>query len=115
MLSIRDLKMSVAGRTLFENASLTVNYGDRVALVGPNGAGKSTLFSLILKRNVPDEGAIERGIGVGEEATADGRGVGGGGNEGGGSGWPRLGAEGAALGKISGAERCAGGARGCAK
>jgi ATP-binding cassette subfamily F protein 3 len=52
--------MSVAGRTLFENASLTVNYGDRVALVGPNGAGKSTLFSLILKRNVPDEGAIER-------------------------------------------------------
>lgn len=60
MLSIRDLKMSVAGRTLFENATLQVNYGDRVALVGPNGAGKSTLFSLILKRNVPDEGAIER-------------------------------------------------------
>jgi ATP-binding cassette subfamily F protein 3 len=60
MLSIRELKMSVAGRTLFENASMQVNYGDRVALVGPNGAGKSTLFSLILKRNVPDEGAIER-------------------------------------------------------
>ncbi len=60
MLTIRDLKMSVAGRTLFENASFQVNYGDRVALVGPNGAGKSTLFSLILKRNVPDEGAIER-------------------------------------------------------
>jgi ATP-binding cassette subfamily F protein 3 len=60
MLSIRELKMSVAGRTLFENASMQVNYGDRVALVGPNGAGKSTLFSLILKRNVPDEGAIDR-------------------------------------------------------
>ncbi|HYE33271.1 MAG TPA: ABC-F family ATP-binding cassette domain-containing protein [Methylomirabilota bacterium] len=60
MLTIRDLKMSVAGRTLFENASLQVNYGDRVALVGPNGAGKSTLFSLILKRATPDEGVIER-------------------------------------------------------
>jgi ATP-binding cassette subfamily F protein 3 len=60
MLSIRDLKMSVAGRTLFENASMQVNYGDRVALVGPNGAGKSTLFSLILKRNKADEGSIER-------------------------------------------------------
>jgi ATP-binding cassette subfamily F protein 3 len=60
MLSIRDLKMSVAGRTLLENASLQVNYGDRVALVGPNGAGKSTLFSLILKRNFPDEGSLER-------------------------------------------------------
>jgi len=60
MLSIRDLKMSVAGRTLLENTSMQVNYGDRVALVGPNGAGKSTLFSLILGRNVPDEGAVER-------------------------------------------------------
>jgi ATP-binding cassette subfamily F protein 3 len=60
MLTIRDLKMSVGGRTLFENAAMTVNYGDRVALVGPNGAGKSTLFSIILKANVPDEGAVER-------------------------------------------------------
>src|SRR5688572_13046011 len=60
MLTIRDLKMSVGGRTLFENASLQVNYGDRVALVGPNGAGKSTLFSIILKAQAPDEGVVER-------------------------------------------------------
>jgi ATP-binding cassette subfamily F protein 3 len=60
MLTIRDLKMSVGGRTLFENASMQVNYGDRVALVGPNGAGKSTLFSIVLKTNQPDEGAVER-------------------------------------------------------
>lgn len=52
--------MSFGGRTLFENASFQVNYGDRVALVGPNGAGKSTLFSLILKQREPDSGAIER-------------------------------------------------------
>jgi ATP-binding cassette subfamily F protein 3 len=60
MLSIGQLKMSVAGRVLFENASLQVNYGDRVALVGPNGAGKSTLFSIILGRRTPDEGTVER-------------------------------------------------------
>ena len=60
MLIIRDLKMTFGGRTLFENASFQVNYGDRVALVGPNGAGKSTLFSLILKTREPDAGAIER-------------------------------------------------------
>ncbi|MFO1458507.1 MAG: ABC-F family ATP-binding cassette domain-containing protein [Verrucomicrobiota bacterium] len=60
MLTIRDLKKSVGGRTLFENASIQINYGERVALVGPNGAGKSTLFSLILKRDVPDSGSIER-------------------------------------------------------
>jgi ATP-binding cassette subfamily F protein 3 len=60
MLSIRDLKMSFGGRTLFENASFQVNYGERVALVGPNGAGKTTLFSLILHEREPDAGAIER-------------------------------------------------------
>src|SRR5688500_11624864 len=60
MLTIRDLKMSVGGRTLFENASFNVTHGDRVALVGPNGAGKSTLFSIILGKTVPDEGVVER-------------------------------------------------------
>jgi ATP-binding cassette subfamily F protein 3 len=60
MLIIRDLKVTVGGRTLFENASLKINYGGRVALVGPNGAGKTTLFSLILGQRDPDEGSIER-------------------------------------------------------
>jgi ATP-binding cassette, subfamily F, member 3 len=52
--------MVLGPRTLFENASFNVGYGDRVALVGPNGAGKSTLFSLILKQREPDAGTIER-------------------------------------------------------
>ncbi len=39
---------------------MTVNYGERVALVGPNGAGKSTLFSIILKQDEPDSGTVER-------------------------------------------------------
>lgn len=39
---------------------MQINYGERVALVGPNGAGKSTLFSMILKREEPDAGTIER-------------------------------------------------------
>ena len=60
MLIIRDLKMTFGGRTLFENASLQVNYGERVALVGPNGAGKTTLFSIILKQREPDAGTVER-------------------------------------------------------
>src|SRR6266540_2114624 len=60
MLTIRDLKMSLGGRVLFEQASFGVNYGDRVALVGPNGAGKTTLFSIILKQKVPDTGTVER-------------------------------------------------------
>ncbi|MBK7997451.1 MAG: ABC-F family ATP-binding cassette domain-containing protein [Verrucomicrobia bacterium] len=60
MLTIRELKMSLGGRLLFEDVSFTVNYGDRVALVGPNGAGKTTLFSIILKQKEPDSGSVER-------------------------------------------------------
>jgi len=60
MLTIRDLRKTLGGRTLFDNAAMQVNYGECVALVGPNGAGKSTLFSLILKQAEPDAGAIER-------------------------------------------------------
>jgi ATP-binding cassette subfamily F protein 3 len=60
MLNIRDLKVTIGGRTLFENAALQVNYGDRLALVGPNGAGKTTLFSIILKQWEPDAGSVER-------------------------------------------------------
>ncbi len=60
MLTIRDLRKTVGGRTLFENASMQVNYGERVALVGPNGAGKSTLFSILLSTDTPDAGTVER-------------------------------------------------------
>jgi ATP-binding cassette subfamily F protein 3 len=60
MLTIRNLKKSHGGRVLFENAALQVNYGERVALVGPNGAGKSTIFSIILKTEEPDAGAVDR-------------------------------------------------------
>jgi ATP-binding cassette, subfamily F, member 3 len=60
MLIIRDLKMTIGARTLFENASFQVNYGERVALVGPNGTGKTTLFSIILKQKEADSGVIER-------------------------------------------------------
>jgi ATP-binding cassette subfamily F protein 3 len=39
---------------------MTINYGDRVALVGPNGSGKTTLFSLILGEDTADSGEINR-------------------------------------------------------
>jgi len=60
MLTIRNLRKSHGGRVLFDSAAMQVNYGDHVALVGPNGAGKSTLFSIILKRDEPDAGTIQR-------------------------------------------------------
>ena len=60
MLTIRNLTKTVGARTLFSEASMTINYGERVALVGPNGAGKSTLFGLVLGDDVPDSGEVAR-------------------------------------------------------
>ena len=60
MLTIKNLTKSIGGRTLFEDASLTVNYGERVALVGPNGAGKTTLFNQVLGFDEPDKGEVIR-------------------------------------------------------
>ncbi|HEV2095441.1 MAG TPA: ABC-F family ATP-binding cassette domain-containing protein [Chthoniobacterales bacterium] len=67
MLTISQITKSFGGRTLFEEASLQVNRGDRVGLVGPNGAGKSTLFSLILGEASPDSGTVslEKSVTVG--------------------------------------------------
>ncbi len=60
MLVLRKLSKSFNTRVLFQDADMTVNYAERVALVGPNGAGKTTLFSLILGEDQPDTGTLQR-------------------------------------------------------
>ncbi|MCX6873465.1 MAG: ABC-F family ATP-binding cassette domain-containing protein [Verrucomicrobia bacterium] len=60
MLTIHKLTKTLGGRTLLRDAEMSINWGERVALVGPNGAGKSTLFRMILDEDSPDEGVIER-------------------------------------------------------
>ena len=60
MLTIKKLTKAMGGRTLFRDANLNVNWGERVALVGPNGAGKSTLFKIVLDEETMDEGTVER-------------------------------------------------------
>jgi len=58
MLVLDRLTYRIAGRTLLEDASLTVSKGQRVGLVGPNGTGKSTLFKLIAGELELDGGEI---------------------------------------------------------
>ena len=67
MLTLSGVSKSYGDRTLFAEAALQVNRGDRIGLVGPNGAGKSTLFSLILREEPADDGqiAFERDAQVG--------------------------------------------------
>lgn len=58
MLTIKKLSKSYAGRVLFSDADMTINWGERAALVGPNGAGKSTIFRIIMGSEEADEGSV---------------------------------------------------------
>ncbi len=46
------------GKVTLEDASFTVRYGAKIALMGQNGAGKSTLFDLIRGVHKPQTGKI---------------------------------------------------------
>ncbi len=58
MLTVAGLSKSFGGRELFDDVSLTLQSGERVAIVGPNGAGKSTLFKIILGKEEADAGGV---------------------------------------------------------
>ena len=49
---------------VLSNVSLTVNRGEKVAVLGRNGAGKSTLMRLIGGVEVPTSGQIEREMSI---------------------------------------------------
>ena len=51
-------------KVLFEDLSVTISSGDRVAVVGINGSGKSTLLRLLTRAASPDEGTVRFGRGV---------------------------------------------------
>ena len=51
-------------KVLFEDLSLTVSSGDRLAIVGVNGSGKSTLMRILAGSLTPDEGEVRFGRGV---------------------------------------------------
>ncbi len=45
-------------RIILENCNLTINPGEKIAMVGKNGAGKSTILKLLAKVFVPVEGHV---------------------------------------------------------
>ena len=57
MLTISDLSLQRGGVWLLESVNLTIQPGQRVAIVGANGAGKSSLFQLLLGQLSPEQGS----------------------------------------------------------
>ena len=61
VLQIDRLTHGYNGKTLFEDAKLVVEKGERIAIVGPNGAGKSTLLRLVMQDEEPISGSARLG------------------------------------------------------
>jgi len=64
LLQLSDISLTFGGDPVFDNLSLVVQPGDRVALVGRNGSGKSTLMKVMAGLVEPDRGDVVAGPGV---------------------------------------------------
>ncbi|HEX9848900.1 MAG TPA: ABC-F family ATP-binding cassette domain-containing protein [Acidimicrobiia bacterium] len=65
MLIARDLRIEAGIRTLLQDASFSVQSGDRIGLVGRNGAGKTTLMRTLIGELQPAEGTVLRSGSIG--------------------------------------------------
>ena len=59
MITLRNLTLRRGAKVVLDNASVTLNPGEKASLVGRNGAGKSSLFALLANRLHADAGDVE--------------------------------------------------------
>ncbi len=64
LLQLDQLCLAYGDKPLLENASLTINKGERIAIIGRNGQGKSSLLKLVAGEQLPDSGNIVRSDGL---------------------------------------------------
>jgi len=60
LIQVDGLSLAYSGEFLFDDASFSIQAGERCALVGRNGAGKSSLFRLLTGKETPDKGVITK-------------------------------------------------------
>ncbi|MDP2082697.1 MAG: ATP-binding cassette domain-containing protein [Pseudotabrizicola sp.] len=67
LLQLSDISLTFGGNPVFDDLSLVVQPGDRVALVGRNGSGKSTLMKVMAGLVEVDRGirVVSPGVSVG--------------------------------------------------
>ena len=58
-LEVQSLAKGYGGTPLFRGLDLTVEVGERVAIIGPNGIGKTTLLRNLVGELTPDHGSVK--------------------------------------------------------
>jgi ATP-binding cassette subfamily F protein 3 len=58
LVSAHNLAKSFGAVDIFDNVTVSIPHGARIALVGPNGAGKTTLLRLLAKVDKPSDGTV---------------------------------------------------------
>lgn len=64
LLQLNEISLTFGGDPVFDDLSLVIQPGDRVALVGRNGSGKSTLMKVMAGLVEADRGDVIAGPGV---------------------------------------------------
>ncbi len=59
MIILRDIELRRGSKLLLEGAGVTLQPGQKLALIGANGSGKSSLFAMLLGTLQADSGDIE--------------------------------------------------------
>ncbi len=58
IIEAKDINFSYEGRNVLDNASVSINHGDFMAIIGPNGSGKSTLMKICTGLMKPSSGSV---------------------------------------------------------
>jgi ABC-type multidrug transport system ATPase subunit len=61
VLSVKGIRKAFGENEVLHGVDLTVDRGDRLAILGPNGIGKSTLLKILMGRLQPDAGEVKWG------------------------------------------------------
>ena len=58
LINIERITKSFTDHKLFDNASFSLQEGEKVGIIGINGTGKTTLLKMMAGLEEPDEGSI---------------------------------------------------------
>ncbi|MEO1463961.1 MAG: ATP-binding cassette domain-containing protein [Pseudomonadota bacterium] len=61
VIEARGITKTYGENLILKPFTMTVQRGDRIALVGPNGVGKTTLLKILIGQEMPDDGSVKLG------------------------------------------------------